>query len=205
MNNKFMGIVTLIFVLMLGSIGGLDAQDYSKGRKKKRKKEKVEKPAREKKDFVLRDRLWFGINIGSPFVTNNYFGMGLGPTVGYKFNNIFSAGLITNVKYNYLWNIQFSGVNASATDYSVGAFGRAKLFASIFVHAEYSYLSIQDITGLFPLTKRRTNFPVGFVGAGYSSGNSIWAYETVLLYDVTGNLSQFQIPIEYRIGITYNF
>lgn len=167
------------------------------GKKKKRRGEEEKK---ELSTNPILNNLWYGVNIGNPGLSNIAFTMGLGPMAAYKFNNIFSTGLITDFNYTYLWNR--AGASTHYFDYSAGVFGRAKLFRSIFVHAEYNYTSLDRISGA-----GRTNFPVGLLGGGYSSGRAPWGYEVSLLYDVTGNIGVYRgtIPIIYRLGITYNF
>lgn len=154
----------------------------------------------ENSTYTFQEHLWWGVNIGSPYLFQNVFGIGLGPMIGYNFNQRFAAGLIVNVNYEYHWNLGNQPFNFF--DYSIGAFGRAKLLLEpkIFFQAEYNYTTI----ALRDFSKTRIAFPVLFIGAGYNTGYPI-GYEVAILFDVLGNLSLYRIPLEYRFGITYNF
>jgi len=207
--KRFLGLVVLIiFAVMLSSVD-VSAQ-Y--GKKKKRRttdddagsKDRTEQVEvrTERGTPVALERFWFGLNIGSPFINQFAMQLGIGPMAAYKFNNIFSAGLITDVNYTLIWNP--NGPNEHFFDLSGGVFGRAKVFNAFYAHLEYNVTSLDRHTTIEP----RTNFPVFLVGAGYSSPTfSAWGYEATLLYDVTGNLGEARnsIPIVYRIGVTYNF
>lgn len=200
--------VLIIFAIMLSTID-VSAQ-Y--GKKKKRrsttdddnstgKTEKVEVRTERGTPMAL-ERFWFGVNIGNPFISNNIFVMGLGPMAAYKFNNIFSAGLIGDINYTLLW--RQNGPNENYFDLSAGAFGRAKFLRAFYAHVEYNLTSLDNFT----TTEPRTNFTSFLVGGGYSSPTfTAWGYEATLLYDATGNIGKFtgRIPIVYRLGVTYNF
>ena len=214
--KKILGIVVLIIFAI-----GLSSVDVSAqyGKKKKRRpsteetKQETEKTDKtdktdkvevrtEKGTPVALERFWFGINIGSPYISNNIFVLGIGPMAAYKFNNIFSAGLITDINYTLLW--RGNGNNENYFDLSAGAFGRAKVLRAFYAHLEYNLTSLDNFT----TTEPRTNFTSFLVGAGYTSPSfSAWGYEATLLYDVTGNIGKFtgRIPIVYRLGVTYNF
>lgn len=207
--KKIFGIgILIIFAILVSSID-VSAQ-Y--GKKKKRrttdddardtdKTERVEVRT-ERGTPVALENLWFGINVGSPFIFNNVFSLSLGPMAAYKFNNFLSAGLIAEVDYTLFWRQR--GPNENYFNLSAGAFARAKVFRALYAHVEGNYTSFDRIR----TTERRTNIPVFLVGAGYSSPTfTAWGYEATLLYDVTGNLGEVtnRIPIVYRIAVTYNF
>ncbi len=207
--KKLFGIVVLvIFAVMMSSVD-VSAQ-Y--GKKKKRRTGTKERESTDKTEQVevrtergtpiALERFWFGMNIGNPQIFNNVFGIGLGPMAAYKFNNIFSAGLIADVKYTLLW--RQNSPNENYFDLAGGVFGRARFLRAFYAHLEYNITSLDRVSTI----ERRTNFPVFLVGGGYSSPSfTQWGYEATLLYDVTGNTSQFtgRIPIVYRLGVTYNF
>ena len=117
----------------------------------------------------------------------------------YKFNRFLSAGVITDINYTYLWNR--GGAAENYIDYSVGVFGRARFLQQFYGQVEYNVTSLDRATTIEP----RSNFPVLFLGAGYTSGRPPWGFEATLLVDVLGNLSQFRIPFVYRLGVTYAF
>jgi hypothetical protein len=155
---------------------------------------------KEEPSYTFKEHLWWGVNIGSPYLFQNVFGIGLGPMIGYNFNQRFAAGLIANVNYEYHWNLGNKPFNYF--DYSLGVFGRAKILLEpkVFFQAEYNYTSI----AVRDFSKDRIDFPVLFIGGGYNSGYPI-GYEVSLLFDVLGNLSLYRIPLEYRFAVTYNF
>lgn len=207
--KKIIGIATLvIFAILMNSVD-VSAQ-Y--GKKKKRpakdeddasgtKTEQVEVRTERGTPLAL-EKFWFGLNIGNPFLANNIFVMGLGPMAAYKFNNIFSAGLIGDVNYTLLW--RGGGNNENYFDLSAGVFGRARFLRAFYGHMEYGIKSLDNFTTIEP----RTNFSQFLIGAGYSSpGFTAWGYEATLLWDATGNLGRVtgRIPIVYRLGVTYNF
>ncbi|GLR19471.1 hypothetical protein [Portibacter lacus] len=207
--KKILGVAVLIIFAIMMSSTDVSAQ-Y--GKKKKRtekdsgsrgdeKTEKVEVRT-EKGTPIALEKFWFGLNVGNPFISNNIFVMGLGPMAAYKFNNIFSAGLIGDINYTLLW--RQNSPNENYFDLSAGVFGRAKFFRAFYAHAEYNITSLDNVSTLEP----RTNFPVLLVGGGYSSPSyTAWGYEATLLFDTLGNLGRVtnRIPITYRLGITYNF
>lgn len=192
-------ILTIIFLTIaaIALIPGDAEAQY--GKKKKRRGEEEEVVTKQKSATSLMNNLWYGVNIGNPGITNTFFSLGVGPMAAYKFNNALSAGVITNFELTYLWG-RFSP-NETYIDYSLGVFGRARFLQSFYAHAEYNLTSLDRATTAEP----RSNFPVLFLGGGYSSGRAPWGWEATLLYDVLGNLARFRIPIVYRIGITYNF
>lgn len=173
------------------------------GKKKKRPPKETEETVRQEKTPIdLIQKLWYGVNIGNPFIGNNTLVIGIGPMAGYKFNRFFSAGIITDVNYTYRW--RNGGPNEHYFDLSGGVFGRARFLQSFYAHVEYNITSLDRVD----TTKPRTNFPVLFVGGGYSSrGRGPWAYEATLLFDTLGNLGSVtnSIPVVYRLGLTYNF
>ena len=186
----------ILFFLLLGFLFSTEI-NAQYGKKTKRRGEE------EKKELSVNpilNNLWYGVNINNIGLSNVAFSMGVGPMAAYKFNRVLSAGIITDLNYTYFW--RGVGNTAHYFDYAGGVFGRAKIFRGVFAHAEYNYTSLAGF-GNVP----RQNFPVVLLGAGYSSGRPPWGYEISLTYDVTENLGRItgNIPIKYRIGITYNF
>ena len=196
--KKYLNIVILILVGLIILPSEMDAQ-YGK-KKKRRTTDDIETESRtERGSSNIMNRLWFGVNIGNPYVSSRVLNLGVGPMAGYKFNNYLSAGVISDFSYTYVWNQGVS--NENYLDYSVGVFGRARFLRSFYAHLEYNYTSLDRATTIEP----RSSFPVMFVGGGYTSGRPPWGFEATLLFDVLGNLQQFRIPFVYRIGVTYNF
>ena len=123
-------IKTVIIILLSTFINGSDLF----GQKKERASE-------DKIDF--REKIWYGANIGNPYLSNNVFGFGFGPMVGYHITNRFSAGLTTKFNYQYHYNNGLDPLHF--WDYSAGIFGRAKILfnPAIFIHSELNYTSLE--------------------------------------------------------------
>jgi hypothetical protein len=141
------------------------------------------------------------------------FSLRLDPSVGYKINKWASAGLTTGIVYSY---DRFTNPNTGAPivlkqiDYSYGVYGRAKLFnTGIYIHTDYKLASyerpFQDQAGnVFKL--KQANQQECNVGAAYRTGGAGWGTELVLLYDVMHTTDSFkQNPLDFKLGMTYNF
>jgi len=201
-------------ILILALVCFFNADAY--GQKKKKKGTKTDQYFDESGGFS--HKLWYGsgFNFGFSGGTNiygrqeSYFAVGISPMVGYKIFDKFSAGPRASIQYTSirsdLGGGQVSKVKPFA--WSIGAFARYKIIPIIFAHVEYGYedepvgysVSGNDIT---VIRQQRGSF---YVGAGYSSSSGgPWGYEISILYDVNAPENSIQHPIDYRIGITYNF
>jgi len=191
--KKLIGIaVMVVFAIIMTSVD-VSAQ-YGKKKKRRPAKEQTETTDQdngkktdqvevrtERGTPVGLEKLWFGLNVGNPFIANNIFVMGLGPMAAYKFNNVFSAGLIADVNYTLLW--RGGGNNEHYFDLAGGVFGRAKFLRAFYGHVEYNITSLDRQNTFEP----RTNFTQLLVGGGYSSPSfTAWGYEATLLFDATG-------------------
>lgn len=196
--RKIYSIFVLLFVAILLFPADAEAQ-YGKKKKRRDKEEENSNVRVANGDFRFFEKVWLGLNIGNPNVNNQFLTLGVGPTAAYKFNRFLSAGVITDINYTYVWNRGATAENY--IDYSVGVFGRGRFLQQFYGHVEYNLTSLDRATSFEP----RSNFPVLFLGGGYTSGRPPWGFEATLLFDVLGNLSQFRIPFVYRIGVTYAF
>ena len=200
--KKYLSIILLLTAAMLSFPNDMNAQYGKKKKKRPSKDAQVEgvEDVKVQRQVNMPEKLWFGLNVGNPTLNNQYLTLGLGPMAGYKFNRFLSAGIITSIDYTYVWN-RF-GPSENYVDYSIGIFGRGRIFRSFFAHAEYNLTSLDRLN----TTEPRTNFPVMLLGAGYVSGRPPWGFEASLLYDATGNLLEYRnFPFAYRLGVTYNF
>ncbi len=187
----------LAFVI---SIGTIDAQNY--GRKKKKKKKK--KPKTEQTDDYFDEsggfahRLWYGGMLNFQLGGNTLL-LGVSPMVGYKITDNFSVG--PRLTLNYL-RIYQPNDDPQLMQLGIGAFGRAKFTPSIFAHVEYERQSVNEISDFGYAEGSDENF---YLGVGYNSamGNG-FGYEVMGLYNFMEN-DPNQVPIEIRVGFTYNF
>lgn len=164
----------------------------------------------------FKHRLWYGGNINLNY-TGDAFNIGVTPMVGYKIFEAVSVG--PRFKIDYLWQrFQYSNgdnVDFKATTFGFGAFSRAKFLGQFFGHVEFEFENREvadlsnggvvadpdDPTEILTERVNRNNF---FLGAGYTSGTQI-AYEMSILYNVFHPEDSDLLPIEIRVGFTYNF
>ena len=162
------------------------------------------------------DKLWYGGGFGLG-LSGNTFNIGVSPMVGYKIVPSWSAGLRVPFEYT---TARLSGSDGSTVryndiDWGLGTFTRVKFFRSLFAHAEYNYLWVQEPVssggGFFidpenpnRLLKQNLNEDELNIGLGYSSGNTI-GYEISLLYNVLEDPNSIQQPWTIRVGFNYNF
>ncbi len=170
--------------------------------------------------FKHRLQYMFHTNQGIFQIFGNSFSLRLDPSVGYKINKWASAGLTGGIAYAYE-RVTNGTTTATmkATDYSFGAYGRIKLFNSFYFHTDYKlatyerpvydgrgnvFLDPNDLSRI--LTQKQKGNQEWNVGAAYRSGSASWGYEFMLLYDVNFKASDLKgVPIDLKIGFTYNF
>ncbi|MFT5165907.1 MAG: hypothetical protein ACI8P3_001138 [Saprospiraceae bacterium] len=203
--NKIMKISFLLLLALVIGIGTADAQNYGKKKKKKKKKP----PKTEKTDDYFDEsggfahKLWYGgglnFQIGNYDNNSNYLLFGLSPMVGYKFTDNISIG--PRVSMNYL-EIYQPGDNVKVMEWGVGAFGRVKFSQALFAHIEFETLKVDELSDF---NLQETNDQNFYIGVGYNSelGNG-WGYEFLGLYNFMEE-DDFKVPIELRVGVTYNF
>lgn len=202
-------LIRISFLLMLAlviGIGTADAQNY--GRKKKKKKKK--KPKTEKTDDYFDEsggfahRLWYGgmvnFQIGTVGNGSSALLLGLSPMVGYKFTDYFSAG--PRITFNY-YEEYLPGDNFKLIELGLGGFGRVKFSPTLFAHIEYEVLSLNELSDFGLEESSQDNF---YGGLGYNSAEGAgFGYEIMILYNFLEENRDTQVPIEFRVGFTYNF
>lgn len=203
--KNIMRISFLLLLALLIGIGTADAQNYGKKKKKKKKPAKTEKTD----DYFdesggFAHKLWYGgglnFQIGPYDNFRNYLLFGLSPMVGYKFTDNISIG--PRVSMNYL-EVYQQGPNLKLMEWGIGGFGRVKFTQSLFAHVEYESRKVNQISDFTGITEPRDdNF---YLGVGYNSviGNG-WGYELLGLYNFLED-DDYRVPIELRVGVTYNF
>jgi len=187
----------LIFTLVIG-INSADAQR----RGKKKKKDDTEEYFDDRGGFG--QRLWYGGGVNFQLSSSTFGGsqmtLGLSPMVGYKVNDILSFGPRISVDYTEFFT---EGVNPRFLWWGIGAFARGKFSESIFAHVEYQYQKLSELNDITPnFEVQPDNF---FLGAGYhTSTGGAFGYEILVLYNVLEE-DGTSLPIEFRIGFTWNF
>lgn len=212
--TKFLGIFSLIFILMLSSFDA-EAQRRRKSKKRTSRKARTEKVD---KDYLsFKDRLWFGSNVDLQ-LSNGFFQFGLNPMVGYKFTDWLSVGpsLITNYSHTKIYDANNSNIvyNLKSFNYGAGIFARAKFLNQFFFQTEYNISSVNTpvLNGRFysivdgkVLATRETRNEM-FIGLGYyaNGGDRTWGYQITLMYDVLAEDTNSRVPIVYKLGFNYN-
>ncbi len=217
--NKLLKYVSLllIFTLAIG-INTADAQKRKTKRQLREEAEAAAKKAEENKTKNMDDddsdatedyfddkggfkhRLWYGGGLNLAFTGNNML-LGISPMVGYKITDRFSVG--PRVAIDYQEFFVSNATNPRLLLWGIGGFGRAKITDALFAHVEYSYRKISSLNDVTPeFTTQNDNF---YIGGGYhSSGGGPFGYEIVVLYN-TSLRDTNNVPIDYRIGFTWNF
>lgn len=154
----------------------------------------------------LLERVYVGAYVNSPFIggsTNgSVFSLGIQPFAAYKWNDYFSTGIAIGYEYTYIWIPNAnptSNPSTSLNDLTATTFTRATIADRFILQLEGGYYSLERRITAFET--ERINFPVAYVGAGYTNR----FYEILLTYEFLGNLGFYQIPIEYKAGLVYHF
>lgn len=205
--KKLIRISFLLLLALVIGIGTADAQNY--GRKKKKKKKKKSEKTEQTDDYFdesggFAHRLWYGgmINFQISSTSNNSSALllGLSPMVGYKFTDNISVG--PRVTFNY-YEEYIPGDNFKVIQWGIGGFGRVKFSPSIFAHLEYEVLKLDEVSDFGLQEGSENNF---YGGLGYNSaGGAGFGYEIMILYNFLEENRDTQVPIEFRVGFTYNF
>lgn len=177
-----------------------DAYAQRRGKKKKKKTSKTDEYFDES---GFANKLWYGgmvnFSIGGDGFGNNTLLFGLSPMVGYKINDFFSIG--PRVTMNY-YEAYLTGDNLKVMELGVGVFGRAKFLASVFAHVEYETLNLNELSDFGAVEGSDDNF---YLGLGYNSSmGGEWGYEILGLYNFQEE-DERNVPIDFRVGITYKF
>jgi hypothetical protein len=143
----------------------------------------------------LKDRLFFGGNLGAQF--GNYTYVNVSPLGGIKLTDQWSFG--SQVSYSYV-NINYS--NYRYEDHIIGAslFSRYFIFKNIFTHVE-----TEALNGDWKGTGERFNVNSLFVGGGYMYriGDKAGFGITGMINLLQSTYSPYQNPI-INAGFTYD-
>ncbi len=147
----------------------------------------------------LKDRLFFGGNIGLSFGSLTY--INVAPTIGYKITEKFGMGL--GPTYTYYNDRRFVNYKYETQIYGGRTFARYQALESILLYSEFEVVNIEVPDLLF--TKLiRTNVPSLFVGGGYTQQmGSNSAVTLMILYNVMeSDYKIYENPI-LRLGFNF--
>jgi hypothetical protein len=147
----------------------------------------------------LKDRLFFGGNIGLSFGSLTY--INLAPTIGYKITERFGMGL--GPVYTYYNDRRFVNYKYETHIYGGRTFAQYQALESVLLYSEFEMINIEVPNLLFTKLIRQ-NIPSLFVGGGYTQsfgGNS--AMTLMLLYNVMeSDYKIYENPI-LRLGFNF--
>ena len=176
---------------LLGASGDLDAQ--------------------RREPIPFKDRLWYGGGFSLGFSSSFNISLlqaGISPMMGYKLSERWSVGPRTSVVWSY-YRAKLSNdetTSAHPLSWSVSGFTRYKLLPRIFAQAEYEYeqeaFAVFDGSQIIIQRNDRYNY---YAGGGYHSGDGLWGFEIVGLYNLNPNIPVFENPFVIRFGVTYRF
>ncbi|MEO1623734.1 MAG: hypothetical protein AAFV25_01155 [Bacteroidota bacterium] len=216
--KKIVQLTTLFLLCFL--IVGLNDADAQRSRNSRKRTSKNDQYFDE--SGSLKSRLWYGggFNLGFSGGNNiNVFNIGLSPMVGYKIIEPVSIGPRVGIQYSSIKGIGSDGrtYKLRPISYSVGIFSRFKAFQNLFAQVEYEFESTENfftegsVLGTVlavrggEVLKQRENRDNFYIGGGYNSGNGIFGYEIVLLFNLIDNGNNIELPIDLRFGFTWNF
>lgn len=198
--NQFFRYLSLLLIFTL-VVGINSAEAQRRGKKKKKKKDDTEEYFDDRGGFT--QRLWYGGDFTFALQSGTFSGsqmtLGVSPMVGYKFNDMFSAGPRISLNYTEFF---VDGVNPRYMVWGIGAFTRAKVTDAIFGHIEYQYQKISELNdNTINLEVAPDNF---FLGLGYHTSTGVFGYEMLVLYNVLEE-NETSLPLQFRFGFTWNF
>lgn len=185
-----------LFLLLLGGIQLAHAQYY-----------KTDTTSRKGFD---RSRMMIGGSLGLVF--GDYTNINVSPLIGYRFSDMFAAGININAQYASEKDKYANGETSFRYQYTVfggGVWGRFYPLEMLFLHAqpEYNHVSekLTDYT-VDPKVTSKSSYGVSslLLGGGYSQplGSGYSAFYIMVLYDVLQNVRS---PYQNRPQITMGF
>ena len=178
---------------------------------------KKKKTSKKENEYKLMDHLWFGGGFTLQFasqslgngVPGNLFYAGISPLAGYKVTKWLSFG--PRLEYTYIGG-RFDGGSdiwkLSTSNYSFGVFNRMKFLNVLFSHLEYTKSRETFLTGFIDANNRLITAAEWrdhlYAGLGYNAG-VVLGYEFYVLYDFLAPEESVNLPIIFRIGLTYKF
>lgn len=163
--------------------------------------------SQELKDKPLKERLFFGGNLGLQFGSATY--IDVSPLLGYKITEKFSAGIGATYIYYDIKESIYYGNGYETSIYGGRVFGRYLFMENLFAHAETEVLNMEVpeiITGSSNYKLVRDNIVSVMAGGGYAQPiGERSALVMMLLWNFTENqYSPYENPI-FRIGFNAGF
>ncbi len=198
---KPLGILSLIFIFMLGTF---DAE--AQRRRKKRSKRNSDREE-SVSTYRFKDHLVYEIGFGNfGYGGNNFYNvlsLSLKPTIGYKFNDRFMVGLGGKMYYDYY---NFTNSDESINVFSSGAliYGKARAFGNFYGVLEYDYTKF-DYVEFGTVLTQSVHSPL--VGVEYMSGLGKWKFGFQVLVPLRDEYID-RSPngiIDYWFQARYNF
>lgn len=151
----------------------LSAQDYVQPDSAKQ----AEPPPAKRDPRPLRDRLYFGGNVGLYFGTIS--SVSVEPFVGYKVDQQGKFSVGTGISY---WYYKDSYYDIETNSYGYRIFSRYRVLQPVFLHAEWAQQNYEFyyINGL----TTREWVPMLLLGGGYVSGGEGASFMVQVLWDV---------------------
>ncbi len=221
MNYSALKTFSLIAALII-FIGTTSYAQYTPAKKKPTysKSKKNDKYFDETNDFV--HHLQYGIHLNSNLIniSSNNLGIGVSPSIGYKFNKYLMAGVTVGLDYNYVRARDNTGqvYPYSIFNTNYGAYGRVRVFSlPVYIYADYKNATNQrayDNNGNYyfnastnKIEPQSQTRPESNVGLSYRSGNGTgWGTEILLTYNVLTKSDDYRTgPFDFKIGFTYNY
>lgn len=183
LNNKFTRQLLFIFLLLVVMINTNQAQD-SKNKKS------------------LKEKIWYGINVGNISIGGNTFNTNLALMGGYKMTKGINAGIILHGSYTYLWRT-VNDRNFNIFDFGFGGLVNATIYKSIFAQLEVDRMYL---TKIYLNEKIQKPYLMTYIGGGYKyAASNNWRMIITILYNVNPDSNQDFFPLDYRAAFVYNF
>ncbi len=180
-------------------------------------------------DLKFQDRLWYGAG-GTLFFNGgngvSYTTIGLTPQIGYKFNEVLSAGPRLGLTNTFVKDFAVFEGNLrgpverrrySLLEYSVGGFVRAR-YRALYIQGEYSVLSFQyaplvSVSGFSvavigqdeEIIKMREADSQLQIGVGYNPGGGGVGSDIGIYYNLFDYVNSVRDAIEFRIMLTFKY
>ncbi len=150
----------------------------------------------------IKDKLWYGINIGNLGLSNNQFYVNLSLMGGIKLTEDFRVGAVVHGYYTYLWSRGNRVPNRNIFEYGFGGLANYSFYQNIFFQVEIDqmYLIGRDFLG------ERNPYLFTYIGGGYKyRSNTNWSLIVTLMYNANPSSNSEFFPLDYRAAFVYNF
>ncbi len=152
----------------------------------------------------IKDKLWYGINVGNLGLGGNRFYVNLSLMGGIKLTDEFRVGAIVHGYYTYLWSRGNRVPNRNIFEYGFGGLANYTFYRNIFLQVEVDKMYLYSNYNLSNLDRKSYLFT--YIGGGYKyASNSDWSFIISLMYNVNPSSNSEIFPLNYRGAFVYNF